>query len=92
MTQRFEKLRKTIAEVEQELASAETLDTSTRQSLEQAIEDLQEALDRQGGPGPFEPESLIERFRETEENFQVSHPTLSGMVTRVIDMLGQLGI
>jgi tellurite resistance protein len=92
MTEQFQKLKASIAEVEQQVRSAGALDESARETLEEVISDLRAAVDRQGGPGPFEPESLIERLRAAEENFQVSHPTLSGVVMRMIDALGQLGI
>ncbi len=100
MSQRFEKLKTAIAEVKQELSSATTLDDATRHALEGALEealkqanqDPQAESGLQEGADQFEPESLIERLQATEENFQVSHPTLSGVVLRMIDALAQLGI
>jgi hypothetical protein len=91
MPERMEKLRSTLHELEQQLQSIESLDEETRKLLQDSVDDLHRQLDRQPKE-PLEPQRLIDRLRATEERFQVSHPTLSGMVLRVIDALGQLGI
>jgi hypothetical protein len=89
MPERIEKLRQTVKELEEELASVEAFDDETRQMLEEAVSEIQTVLRKEG---ELEPDSVIERLRSAEEQFQVSHPTLSGIVARMIDALGQLGI
>ena len=89
MHERIEKLRQTVKELEEELASVEAFDDDTRQMLEEAVSEIQTVLQEEG---ELEPDSVIERLRSAEEEFQVSHPTLSGIVARMIDALGQLGI
>jgi DNA repair exonuclease SbcCD ATPase subunit len=92
MPQQIEKLKAIVKELEAELESLDTVDEHAQQVLEAALEDLRNAL-RKADSAPIESaDSLIERFRWAEENFQVSHPTLAGLVVRMINALGQLGI
>ena len=89
MPERIEKLRSTLKELEEELGNLSSFDEATRQMLEEAATEIKTALRKEG---QFESESVVERLRTAEEKFQASHPTLSGVVGRIIDALGQLGI
>lgn len=89
MPERIEKLRQTVKELEEELAGLASFDDETRKKLQEAVGEIQTLLKQEG---ELEPDSVIERLRAAEEEFQVSHPTLSGIVARMIDALGQLGI
>lgn len=90
MPQQIAKLRATIAELERELASLSELDDETRALLTEAASELQEALGRQ--PHKIRQPLLTERLQSAAEEFETSHPTLFGIVTRMIDSLAQLGI
>ncbi len=93
MPERIEKLKGIITELEAELESLDTVDAQSQAVLEKALSDLRTALGKTDSSAlTSESESLIEQLRATEENFQVSHPTLSGLVMRMINALGQLGI
>ena len=59
--------------------------------LEKAIEDLRTALGKTD-PASLESESLIAQLRSAEADFELSHPTVSGLVMRMINALAQLGI
>ena len=91
MPERIEKLRGIVKELEAELESLDPLDAESRQVLEEALEELRSALG-QKDTASLESESLLQRLRDAEEHFQVSHPTISGLVLRMINGLGQLGI
>jgi hypothetical protein len=90
MPERIEKLRTTIAELEAELASLSEIDDETREVLNVAVNDIQQALHK--GPGGIEHHSLTERLQDATKDFESSHPTLFGIVSRTIDALGQMGI
>ncbi len=92
MPQRIEKLRAIVKELEAELAALDTVDAQAHEILEAALEDLREALGKTDAAAIDSADSLIERLRTAEGSFQVSHPTLSGLVLRMINALGQLGI
>ena len=91
MPERIEKLRGIVQELEAELESLESVDAQARSVLEEALEDLRVALSKTD-PASLESESLVERLQTAEQEFQVSHPTISGLVLRMINALGQLGI
>ena len=90
MPHRIEKLRSTVNELESELASIETVDTATRAVLEEAIQELQQALG--DSPETLEHHTVAERLREAAADFESSHPTLFGLISRTVDALGQMGI
>ena len=91
MSERIEKLKSIVRELEIELAELESVDPESRRVLEEAVADLTTALGKTDSD-VASAQSLVDRFRAAEEGFAASHPTLSGIVARVIHGLGQLGI
>ena len=91
MPRRLEKLRETLDELDRELASVDTVDPRTRALLEEARAEIQTALDQQD-TDQLRSQSLIDRLKDAEQEFEASHPNLSGIVMRMINTLAQLGI
>lgn len=91
MPDRLEKLKAMLADLETELDSLGSMDTETRQVLEEAVSEIQAALEAKD-PTEIEHETLADRLRNAAEEFESSHPTLFGVVSRTIDALGQMGI
>lgn len=91
MPERSEKLQALVKELESELQGLDSLDDETKQMLESASQEIREAL-TEGQPAQLEPETLIDRLKVSTEDFEASHPTLSSVVGRMIDVLGQMGI
>ena len=91
MPERVTRLKALLQELETELRSLDTLDDESKEALETTLAEVHTALGKQES-GSLEPESLIQRLRAAEDSFQVTHPNLSGIVLRMIDALGQLGI
>ena len=90
MPERIDKLKSTLQELEAELASIDSLDEETRAVLESTLEEITQRL-RKRSSDP-QPESLAERLQDAASEFETSHPTLFGIVTRIVDALGQIGI
>jgi hypothetical protein len=90
MPQRTEKLRATLTELESELQSLDSIDDVTREQLADAAAEIAAALRRgtRSEATTQAEDSLQGRLVE----FETSHPQLAGIVTRLIDGLGQLGI
>ena len=90
MADRSEKLRTTLTELEAELQHLESLDDETREQLADAAAEIAAALRRgkRSEASSRAADSLQGRLVE----FEASHPQLAGIVTRLIDGLGQLGI
>ena len=89
MPDRLEKLRAALAELNEELR-ADSLDDETREQLAEAAAEIAASL-RRG--------KRSEQTRRTEDSlqgrlaeFEASHPELAGVIARLIDGLGQLGI
>ena len=91
MNERLEQLRATVRELEQELAEVDSLDPATREVLSQAARDIQSALGA-SAPERLKSPGITARLRDAASDFETSHPTLAGVLERVIDALGQLGI
>ena len=91
MPERIEKLKAIVNELEAELESLETVDAQAQHVLEEALDELRQALGKKDADA-IESESLVDRLSTAEAEFQVSHPTISGLVLRMINALGQLGI
>ncbi len=92
MSERMERLKSLVRELQNELASIDTQDAESQQALTVTLRELQQALQNRGGEPGLSSDSFVERLRGAEEDFQLSHPTISGLVVRMIDALGQLGI
>ncbi len=90
MPDRLDKLRATLNELEAELRDIDSLDEATRESLADAAAKIAAAL-RRGKP--TDDTKLAENsLKDQLAGFEASHPQLAGIVTRLIDGLGQLGI
>ncbi len=87
----IEKLRATVTELEQELRTLKAVDAESRQVLEEAVREIHAALHDEER-AESRRDSLIARLRESVGRFEGSHPALTGIVTRVIDGLSQIGI
>ena len=92
MPERLDKLRAMLAELETELESINEVDDQTRTLLVDAKLDIENALQEHDHPSQWEPQTIIDRLSETTQEFETSHPTLSGLVQRMIHALGQMGI
>ncbi|HZN36926.1 MAG TPA: DUF4404 family protein [Pirellulaceae bacterium] len=90
MPDRLEKLRATLAELEAELRELESLDDATRDVLADAAAEIARTL-RRGKRSP-ETQQAESSLQGQIASFEASHPQLAGIVTRLIDGLGQLGI
>ena len=87
-----EKLRDTLDLLHEQLADAEgDIDADVAAKLLETTGDIAMVLDRQSG-AEHEPTSIAERLREAARHFEVSHPTLSGTIGQLADILAQMGI
>jgi hypothetical protein len=86
-----EKLRASVAELERQLSTSQSLDEASRQVLQQALADIRAALE-DDQTTDSQRQSLIQRLGVSVENFEGSHPTLTGTLMRLIDGLRQMGI
>jgi hypothetical protein len=90
MSDRLEKLRATLQELEAELRDIDSLDDATRQQLAEAALEITTVLTK--GEKSDQTHEVEGSLRERLEEFEASHPQLALIVGRLIDGLGQLGI
>jgi hypothetical protein len=90
MAERLDKLRATLAELEAELRGLDSIDDATRDVLADAAAEIAATLRRgKRSPQTRQAESSL---KDQLAGFEASHPQLAGILTRLIDGLGQLGI
>ena len=93
MSEHSEKLKATIAELELELQSVDELDADTRAMLRAAVEEIEAALQvEETSADASEPHTLAERLNDAAIEFDTSHPTVAGLLRRIVDALAQIGI
>jgi chromosome segregation ATPase len=92
MADDLERLRSTLRELKDELHSVAELDSQTRQSLEEVVRDIHASLHDSETPHDIEHQRLTDKLRQAAHGFEESHPTLAGIVSRMIDGLSQIGI
>jgi phytoene/squalene synthetase len=90
MPDRLDKLRTTLAELEAELRELDSIDDATRDVLADAAAEISATL-RRGKRSP-ETKRAETSLKGQLADFEASHPQLAGILTRLIDGLGQLGI
>lgn len=87
----IDKLRDTIAQLERELQDLESVNEDTRSALRDAIDEIQQALNKDEAHD-LEHQSLIDRLNDATQDFEGKHPSFTQTVAGLIDGLGQMGI
>ncbi len=94
MSERNQTLRRTLDELREQLEAASEVDEAVRAELEAAMNHVRQQLDGVGeeGAGPDIHRSFVERLSRAAEEFEGSHPRLTGALGRVLNALADLGI
>jgi hypothetical protein len=90
MSDRLDKLRATLSELDAELRSIDTLDDKTREELAAAAAEIAASLRR--GKRSDQTRQVEDSLQSRLADFEASYPQLAGIVTRLLDGLAQLGI
>jgi hypothetical protein len=91
MSELQDKLRTTVAELETELHGLDSVDDETRQVLQEAVREIRAALHDEEA-ADWSRDSMTERLADAACSFEDSHPTLTGILRRLVDGLAQMGI
>lgn len=100
MSEAADRLRHALQELEKAVETHADVDPEVLAKLEQAITGINAAIlqasphaeDDESAPPQTEEETLTGQLSGLAREFEVSHPTLSGMVGSVIDALARMGI
>ena len=87
-----EALRKLIEQLHAEIQNTHTVDKKGQELLTKLEADIQELLDRtEGNVTPVHP-STIQRLEEGLSHFEVTHPALTELLSRLLETLSNAGI
>ena len=87
-----QELNELLEQLHSEIENTETVDEKGQELLRDIGTDIQDLLDRSEGKHMKVEESTIERLEDTIEYLEISHPTLTAILTRVLDTLGGAGV
>ena len=90
MAERIDRLRASLAELQQELEAVDSLDETTREQLADAAAEIAATLRR--GKRTEQTIEAEASLKDRLVDFEASHPQLAIVVGRLLDGLGQLGI
>jgi hypothetical protein len=92
MTDSTNNLRATLVQLHEQLRDTRDVNDETRVLLLEVIDDIRAVV---SGSAPADQDghgTLIARLRAAEHSFEATHPTLAGVISGLIDILGQMGI
>ena len=85
-------LHNSLQQLHSELRQVELVDERERQILEQLMGDIQELLEKKEGHDEQRYKLLGRQLKESIEQFEASHPTVTMLMGETIDMLAKMGI
>ena len=85
------KLSTLLEQLHTELDSTEAVDEKGRELLRDLNADIQELLKRSDGE-EADDDSLLERWQEYIDHFEVTHPTLTAALSHLMTALNNAGI
>ena len=85
------KLSTLLEQLHTELDSTEAVDEKGRELLRDLNADIQELLKRSDG-AEADDDSLLERWQEYIDHFEVTHPTLTAALSHLMTALNNAGI
>ncbi|MFV2067961.1 MAG: DUF4404 family protein [Pirellulales bacterium] len=91
MAEDSQRIRDILEQLHRELDGAADIDPQVADRVASVVVEIRNALDQDDHPAVGHP-SMTERLTEAAVQFEESHPTLSATVTRLIDILAQMGI
>ncbi|MCA9262975.1 MAG: DUF4404 family protein [Planctomycetales bacterium] len=87
-----EKLLAALAEIHRQLTDVEDIDDDVRQLLSTVTGDIDRVLDESVETSAEDSRGVTNRLNEMVARFEVEHPDLAALITRVSEGLANLGI
>jgi len=79
-----------LEQLHSELDNTQAVDEKGRELLHALNADIQELLERSEGGEPAD--SLLERWQDTIDHFEVTHPALTTALSHIVTVLNNAGI
>ena len=83
--------RQSLKHLHTALKNAECVDRKSKERVDKLMDDIERILEHPEGIGP-EHRSLAESLSASAEHFELSHPTLTGLISNVANTLKNIGI
>jgi chaperonin cofactor prefoldin len=88
-----QELRKLLEQLHTEIEHTQTIDNNGRQLLHHLEADINELLERpESGPLPQAHPSTIQQLEDSINYFELSHPTLTSQLSKLLSILSNAGI
>jgi archaellum component FlaC len=87
-----QELRKLLEQLDSEIEQTESVDEKGRELLRDLASDIGELLARSEGGKDQAQTSMLERLEDSISYLEVTHPTLTQTLTRVLETLSNAGI
>jgi hypothetical protein len=87
-----EELHKLLDQLHDEINNAGTVDEKGNQLLRDLDGDIRALLERSEGLSGHSESSLIERLESALDHFEVTHPDLTMLISRLLESLSNAGI
>jgi hypothetical protein len=87
-----QELQKLIESLHNEIQKAQSVDEKGRELLVHLEADIRRLLTQAGGASKAVHPSTLQRLQEGLDHFEVSHPTLTILISKVLEGLSNVGI
>jgi hypothetical protein len=87
-----QELRSLLEELHAEIERSETVDEKERELLTHLAVDIRDLLARSEGEENPAESSVVNRLEESIEHFEVTHPDLTMLLSRLLETLSNAGI
>ena len=84
-----QQLKEVLEQLHTELQQSDAVSEDAQALLHTLIDDIRDLLLRSEQAHPDEPRTLIQRLEESTWQLEESHPTLTGTLGRIIDLMGR---
>jgi hypothetical protein len=85
-------LQNLLQQLENEIKNTQSVDDKGRMLLNDLEEDIRKLLERSGESLVQLHPSLVQRLKDSLNHFEVTHPELTALISRLLDSLSNAGI
>ncbi len=87
-----QELRSLLERLHSEIERTDTVDEKGQELLKDLAADIRQLLARAEGEGTQPEPSMINRLEESVDHYEVTHPDLTMLLTKVLSILSNAGI
>jgi len=85
-------LKKALEQLHEEIQKTETVDQSQSEMLQHLVKDVDDLLARSGELDQAQNASVVDRLTRAIELFEITHPSLTARMNKLLNILSSAGI